>query len=66
MQHNAGKTYYRMLTKMMFENMTCGQIKFCTLDITGFSLRFINFKFSRFFFITEMLCTIGLWQYGFL
>ena len=28
--------------------MTCRQSRFYTLDITGFLLRFINFKFSRF------------------
>ena len=51
-----------MLTKTMYKNMTRRQSRFYTLDMTGFSLRFINFKFSRFFFITEILYTI--WQYG--
>ena len=38
--------------------MTCRQSRFYTLDMTGFSLRFINFKFSRFVFITEILYTM--------
>ena len=46
----------------MYKNMTCRQSRFYTLDMTGFSLRFINFKFSRFVFITEILYTIC--QYG--
>ena len=51
-----------MLTNTMYKNMTCRQSRFYTLDMTGFSLRFINFKFSRFVFITENLYTIC--QYG--
>ena len=46
----------------MYKTMTCRQSRFYTLDMTGFSLRFINFKFSRFVFITEILYTIC--QYG--
>ena len=61
MQHYAGETNQRMLTKMIYKNMTCRQSRFSTLDTTGFSLCFINLRFSRFFFITEIVCTI--WQY---
>ena len=54
MQHNAGETNLKMLTKVMYKNMTWRDSRFYTLDMTGFSLRFNNFRFS----LSQKLCAL--------
>ena len=42
----------------MYKNMTCRQSRFYTLDMTGFSLRFINLLSFHDLSLSQKFCTL--------